>query len=98
MQLREWREKQVPRLTLDAMAKALAHLLQGTNPARTLHRYETGETQVPTIVAEAISVFTNAEVTPQDFHGVRLNRLRSSGQLDQLKLVAECGSKRLNVA
>jgi len=81
MQLREWRKSRNPRWTLERIAQALTDLLGEEVQARTIHRYEIGQTQITTRMAEAIKVLTDEAVLPTDFHQVRVQRLIESGQL-----------------
>jgi hypothetical protein len=81
MQLRDWRDARKPKWTLETTARALTDILGDAMQARTLHRYEIGQTQIPTVAAEAVLRLTEGQVTPQDFHEARLLHLNKRGQL-----------------
>ncbi|WP_196258592.1 helix-turn-helix domain-containing protein [Pelagibacterium limicola] len=68
MKLIDWRKER--QLTLADMASMIG--LSGSNPARDLQRFETGERRPPATVVQAIFDATNGEVTPQDMHDCRL--------------------------
>ncbi len=77
MRIRDWRDTQKPRWSLERTARALTVILGEKVGTRTLHRYETGETQAPTLLMEAVVKLTGGLVAPADWHAVRLQYLRS---------------------
>lgn len=69
MTLSSWRSSFKPRLTLAAAADLLG--IQGTNPARTYQRYETGENAVDIVFAVEIVRRTCGAVSLDDIAGTR---------------------------
>ena len=61
MRIRDWRDTQKPKWSLERTARALSEVLGEKVGPRTLHRYETGETQAPTMMMEAV----RASFTPE---------------------------------
>ncbi len=80
MDIRTWRTAQG--LTLQALADKLA--IKGSNPARTLQRWELGAVPCPAEVVERIRELSAGAVTPGDFHDVRLAFLRSQDDAGRL--------------
>jgi transcriptional regulator with XRE-family HTH domain len=68
MKLLIWRKSQG--LTLADAAQLFG--IEGTNPARTLQRFETGERMPTALTIAAIEVATDHLVTAQDIYEVRL--------------------------
>lgn len=72
MRPKTWREQ--AGLTLRDLAGKAG--IQGTNPARTYDRYESGEQQCPAEVVEAVLYLSANVVAPADWHAVRIAFLR----------------------
>lgn len=85
MKLLEWRNSRTPRWTLERTAAALTELLNREVQARTLHRYEIGETQITTEMTEAVRVLTDGVVLATDFHEVRKEKLITMGLLKPIQ-------------
>lgn len=68
MKLTDWRKQN--QKTLAETAGLIG--LRGSNPARDLQRFETGERRPPALLVEQIALATGGEVTAQDMHETRL--------------------------
>jgi hypothetical protein len=74
MSLLEWRSG--AKKNLREIAETIG--LRGSNPARTLHRYETGERACPLDVAIRIEALTAGKVVPSSFSETRSKHLSNS--------------------
>ncbi len=77
MQPKHWREQ--AKISLGEIARRLG--VEGKNPARTYHRYETGERAAPAGIVERFREVSNGAVRAEDWHETRLGWLRQSGRL-----------------
>lgn len=79
MKLIDWRRHQ--QKTLAEAATLIG--LSGSNPARDLQRFETGERRPSASVVEAIVAATQGAVTAQDMHECRLSWERENFEAAQ---------------
>jgi DNA-binding transcriptional regulator YdaS (Cro superfamily) len=79
MKLIDWRRHQ--QKTLAEAASLIG--LSGSNPARDLQRFETGERRPSASVVEAIVAATQGAVTAQDMHECRLSWERENFEAAQ---------------
>lgn len=76
MDFRAWRVAH--KVTLLKAARALG--FDGQNPARTLHRIESGEAAADADLAADIARYTRGEVTGNDLQAARLHYLEKNGK------------------
>lgn len=72
MNIRDWRID--ARVSQRELALRLG--ISGANPARTLQRYESGESQMSSVMVDRLEAVTKSAVTAQDMHETRLEWLR----------------------
>jgi len=74
MNIRDWRiDAKVSQREL-----AIRLGISGANPARTLQRYESGESQMSSVMVDRLELISGAAVTAQDMHETRLEWLRAN--------------------
>jgi len=79
MKLIDWRKHHQKTLTEAALLIGLS----GSNPARDLQRFETGERRPSAFIVEAIVAATDGAVSAQDMHECRLSWERENFEAAQ---------------
>ena len=90
MDMKSWRKEKS--VTLAQLAQLCG--MNGVNPGRDLHRYESGSRQAPAHVVERVRIATNGSVTAQDMHETRLAWLRENKPQELLPTKDCCRAAR----
>ncbi len=77
--MRDWRKRQNPPVQLKTVVDGLRAFGVEMPWTGQFCRYETGQSQVPTLVIEWVKNFTCGAVTANDWHETRLEYLIASG-------------------